>query len=79
MNYFHFQRLVRKSRLLLPRLNRFFGNKGSILLLCVLVGVVSGLGAVFLKTMAHKCHLLVFGAAGTLPGAPWIYPALPAR
>lgn len=78
MNFFHFHRHLREFRLLLPRLHRLIGNKSYILILCVLVGVISGLGAVFLKTMAHKCHLLVYGAAGTLPGALWIYPALPA-
>lgn len=77
MNFFHFHRLVREVRLLFLRLHRFIGHQSYILILCVLVGVISGLGAVFLKTMAHKCHLMVYGATGAIPGAEWIYPALP--
>jgi len=78
MKKFNPRRLSRELPLLIPNLKKFFGIKGYILLLCIFVGVVSGLGAVLLKTLAHQCHLVVFGAAGTFPGAQWIVPALPA-
>ncbi|MBQ9335965.1 MAG: chloride channel protein [Lentisphaeria bacterium] len=60
------------------QMKRIMGAKGYVLLLCVIVGVVSGLAAVLLKTFTHEWHDLLYSLAGKLPGAVWILPALPA-
>ncbi|MBO7146891.1 MAG: chloride channel protein [Lentisphaeria bacterium] len=78
MKQFSLQHFFRKIQLIIPLLKRSFGFKGYILLLCVAVGTISGLGAVLLKTLAHECHELVYGIAEKIPGTVWILPALPA-
>ncbi|MBO5723910.1 MAG: chloride channel protein, partial [Lentisphaeria bacterium] len=62
----------------MPALKKILGVKGYILVLCVSAGVISGLSAVLLKTFTHSWHDLLYGAVSRLPGAVWIYPALPA-
>ena len=78
-NYkFSFTDLRQDLHLLSAALKRVMGMKGYILLLCVIVGVISGLSAVLLKTFTHEWHRLLYGLVGKLPGAVWILPALPA-
>ena len=69
---------MQQFHLLFPALKRVLGMKGYVLLLCVVVGVISGFSAVLLKTFAHEWHMLLYRFAERLPGAVWILPALPA-
>lgn len=73
-----FHRLRKEFYLFIPALKKILGIKGYILLLCVGAGVISGLSAVLLKNFTHSWHDLLYGAVSKLPGAVWIYPALPA-
>jgi len=75
---FSLHRINQEIHLLTPALKRFMGMKGYILLLCVVVGVISGLSAVLLKTFTHEWHRVLYSMAEKLPGAVWILPALPA-
>lgn len=75
---FTFHWLQQELHRLTPPLKRVMGWKGYILLLCVAVGVISGLSAVLLKTFTHEWHRVLYSMAGKLPGAVWILPALPA-
>lgn len=49
------------------------GDKNYILFLSILVGLISGLAAVAMKSFAEYCHHL----GGLLGANPWIVPALP--
>lgn len=78
-NYrFSFHRLSQEIHLFSSALKRIMGLKSYILLLCVIVGVMSGFCAVMLKVFTHEWHQYLYGAACRLPGAVWILPALPA-
>ena len=57
-------------------LRQWLGNQGYILLLSVVVGLLSGLAAVTLKTLTESCHHLARQAEGNW--VEWIAPALPA-
>ncbi len=59
-------------------IHKTLGDKGYILLLSIVVGVISGSGAVVLKLFAHSCHTLVNLLAETAPWMIWVIPAIPA-
>ena len=56
-------------------LRQWLGHQGYILLLSVIVGLLSGLAAVTLKTLTDSCHQLARQAEGNW--VEWIAPALP--
>lgn len=74
------RRFLRYAGLSLVRcedfLRQWLGNQGYILLLSVVVGLLSGLAAVTLKTLTESCHHLARQAEGNW--VEWIAPALPA-
>ena len=59
-------------------IHRTLGDKGYILLLSIVVGVISGTAAVLLKLFAHGCHDLARLLAERLPWMMWILPVVPA-
>ena len=54
------------------------GDKGYILLLSIVVGIISGSAAVVLKLFAHSCHELVLRAGELAPWMMWVLPLIPA-
>ena len=58
-------------------LERVMGYKGFILLASIIVGVVSGAGAVILKHFTYFCHHIVKEIPGDIPGIQFLAPAIP--
>ncbi len=57
---------------------RIFGGKGKLFALSILVGAITAVATVALKSLAQVCHRLVAGAAETASWMHWVIPAFPA-
>ncbi|MFA6928869.1 MAG: chloride channel protein [Lentisphaeria bacterium] len=55
-----------------------FGGKGKLFVLSILVGLMTAIAVVILKTLAHSCNYLVVSLVQRAVWMQWLYPAFPA-
>ena len=78
MKFLQFTKELIQNYSFMGVIHRTLGDKGYILLLSIVVGVISGTAAVLLKLFAHGCHDLARMLAERLPWMMWILPVVPA-
>ena len=78
MKFLQFTKELIQNYSFMGVIHRTLGDKGYILLLSIVVGVISGTEAVLLKLFAHGCHDLARMLAERLPWMMWILPVVPA-